>query len=701
VAGSNRVVVVIAGENQAQQVFNEINRGLGGLEKGSNTLKNALTGLAGAFAARELLQFAKGLIDVQDQAGKTAQKLGISTQFFTGLAYAAKLSDVESEALAKGLRFLSKDIDAAQVKGSEAAKVFQRLGISVKDANGALRPTQQVLLDVADRFSRMQDGATKTALALQLFGRTGSELIPMLNLGRAGIEELRAEAERLGLVIDDKTAAAAERLNDSMKRMEGAAQGAANQFLSGFIPAVDGAAEALSRAGTSGDTFRTAGERLGDWVRRAITEFIGLAFAARQLDFELAILNERAKGIATLGILGADKGKLAQYRLEVQLLNDDFRAFTTTMQNLSRTPSFNDLFDPSKNIGNTLRSLGVNTRTAAPPLPSPAAGGGEGKGWDLATLQKIAAMVPDIDLVFNQMVVDANAAAAAMAHMGDSSKDFLSTFSTPLPRGWPDELKDMETQIDLIFSKLRTDTEEVQGLVARGAISEIEGGQKIVDLHRATGAELAALIPKYRELAALTGDPKLGAGVEELAARVKNLQNETNVLGNHIREVFVDDFANAVANIATGTESIADAFKNMAKSVIGELVRIIAKMLIIWLLSKLLGGIFGIGGGGGLSLGQSLASVFGGKAQGGHYSAGEPFIAGEMGMPELIVPETAGTVISGQRFASMRAGGEGDVYIDARGADIGVEQRIRRLEHGQLQMVGASMRAMYEYDRRS
>ena len=82
----------------------------------------------------------------------------------------------------------------------EQSAAFKALGISVQDANKNLKSSDQVLLEVANAFSKFEDGTTKTALAIAIFGRAGADLIPLLNQGADGIRKMQEQAQRLGLV---------------------------------------------------------------------------------------------------------------------------------------------------------------------------------------------------------------------------------------------------------------------------------------------------------------------------------------------------------------------------------------------------------------------------------------------------------------------------------------------------------------------
>lgn len=220
-----------------------------GLKKASvglgNFAKTAGIGLAAvataAAAAGAALSVAiKGSIDNADRMGELAQSVGVSVEALTSLGYAAKLSGSDTDSLATGLRKLSQNMLAvAQGSTGPVASAFNALGVSATNANGSLRASDEVLVDIADKFARMEDGATKTALAVQLFGRSGAELIPFLNQGREGIGALTAEADRLGVTISGTTANAAGAFNDTLDRLSATFSGVINQITAGVLPSLN------------------------------------------------------------------------------------------------------------------------------------------------------------------------------------------------------------------------------------------------------------------------------------------------------------------------------------------------------------------------------------------------------------------------------------------------------------------------------
>ena len=153
------------------------------------------------------------MIDHADELGKASQKFGVGVEALSGLEYAAKLTDVSFEGLEKGLGKLSKAmLDAAANPAGEAAKSFKALGVSATDAQGNLKSTEVLFGDIAEKFSNLQDGAGKTAIAIKLFGKAGADIIPLLNQGKTGIAGMVAEAEKFGIYYQRRNRGGGDRI---------------------------------------------------------------------------------------------------------------------------------------------------------------------------------------------------------------------------------------------------------------------------------------------------------------------------------------------------------------------------------------------------------------------------------------------------------------------------------------------------------
>jgi hypothetical protein len=163
----------------------------------------------------------KRAVDEADQLDELSQKIGIGVEQLSRLKFAAEVSGVPIEDLSTSVQKLALAMEkvGAGEANSPAAKSLAALGIKATDAAGQLRPVEDVLIQIAQKFSGFADGAGKTALAMGIFGESGAKLIPFLNQGEAGIARLSAEADRLGITLSGRAAASAAELNESLDKL--------------------------------------------------------------------------------------------------------------------------------------------------------------------------------------------------------------------------------------------------------------------------------------------------------------------------------------------------------------------------------------------------------------------------------------------------------------------------------------------------
>ena len=211
------------------QQIGGLQNGLKGVTNQSNQAATAMGRLKGAAAGalgamRAVLpvigvaavgKFAKDNLDAADAMSKLSQRTGVAAPTLDKFRKVAELSDTSIEGLGKGFKTLASNMYDAQTKGTgPAADAFNKLGIQVADANGKLRASDEVMLDVADRFKAMQDGPEKAALAADIFGaKLGDELIPLLN---SGGDAVRNMGTSLTQDFADKAAA----FNDRLETMQ-------------------------------------------------------------------------------------------------------------------------------------------------------------------------------------------------------------------------------------------------------------------------------------------------------------------------------------------------------------------------------------------------------------------------------------------------------------------------------------------------
>jgi hypothetical protein len=210
-----------------------------------------------------------------DEISKASSRLGIDPQELQELAYAGELADVSLESLGTSAKKLSQNMHEAASGSKEQAALFKALGVEVKHTDGTLRSTSDVMADVADVFAGMEDGATKTALAVKVFGKSGADMIPMMNGGSQAIREAREEAQRFGQVLGTDALKNAEAFNDNITRLGKIVDGVFNQIGATVLPTLVSVTEhmvgAAAAASNLGDQSAKLAQQqaLLDWLEAA------------------------------------------------------------------------------------------------------------------------------------------------------------------------------------------------------------------------------------------------------------------------------------------------------------------------------------------------------------------------------------------------------------------------------------------------
>ncbi len=238
----------------------------------------AAVGVAIAAAATAAIAMTKANIDAADSAGEAAAAAGISVENYTRLGYAMKFSVGGADALDGSMKFLNKSMYDAVSGSKQAQSAFDSLGVSYTNADGSLRESTDVMLDVADKFSTMKDGAQKSAMAMDIFGKSGADMVPFLNQGSAGINELTAQADRLGVTLDGPTADAAGQFNDNIDMLKGAAKGFGNEVMKGLLPSLNNLGNEMVATADNGDAMASAAEGVVAILKGVVT--VGVTAAA-------------------------------------------------------------------------------------------------------------------------------------------------------------------------------------------------------------------------------------------------------------------------------------------------------------------------------------------------------------------------------------------------------------------------------------
>lgn len=210
-------------DDQVAKATGSIDRRLSSLDKSFGSIGKSLGAvnrLLGPFAlglsAAGILQFARHSIQSADALAKTADKLGLNINLLQELRFAAQRTGVEQGTLDMAMqRFTRRVAEAAQGSG-ELKDTLIAYGIAVRDANGQARSTEAVLNDLANAIKNASSDGERLRIAFKAFDSEGAALVNTLKNGSAGLNELREEARRLGVVLDQDLARQAEVMNDAL-----------------------------------------------------------------------------------------------------------------------------------------------------------------------------------------------------------------------------------------------------------------------------------------------------------------------------------------------------------------------------------------------------------------------------------------------------------------------------------------------------
>ena len=171
----------------------------------------------GAAMLTPLVAASKAFAAMGDAIAKMAKRTGFSTEALSELSFAAQQSGTSIEDFEKGARRMQRTITDAGMGLKTAQDALGMLGLSYQRL-AHLSPEEQ-FKRIADELSKIKNPTQKAAIAMMLFGRSGTAMLPMLKDGAAGIEALQQEARRLGLTMSSQDAAAAEEFTDALGRL--------------------------------------------------------------------------------------------------------------------------------------------------------------------------------------------------------------------------------------------------------------------------------------------------------------------------------------------------------------------------------------------------------------------------------------------------------------------------------------------------
>lgn len=253
---NNQTKVIISAEDKTGTALASVRNNLkamegsfAGLDAAAARIPLLGSALVAAFGSVSLTGLVKTTIDAADNLNDLSQRIGINIKDLATWELAARQSGTSLESVAKGVKGLSTYM-------VENGAALRAAGINATDANGAL-------IELADLFQAMPDGIEKTNLAVKLFGKAGMDMIPMLNLGSAGLAEAAAKAEDYGRRMAE-LAPQADAFNDQLEELALQSRAAGINITSYLLPGLIGMATWFNDLAAGGDRAATALEFMSE-----------------------------------------------------------------------------------------------------------------------------------------------------------------------------------------------------------------------------------------------------------------------------------------------------------------------------------------------------------------------------------------------------------------------------------------------------
>lgn len=290
-AGAKQLILDIIAKDKTKQ-------GLASATKNVSGMSKAVRGVASGVAAIGLAKFAKDSVDTFQNATRETLALNRATggtvEATSRLRFAAKQSGQDIGQFTKSMGLLDKNlVKAAQTGKGPVAATMKQLGVSFTDAQGKVKPLTELLPQMAGAFQKLPDGPTKTAMALQLFGKQGAAILPFLNKGQSGIQDLMAKTDEYNQVIGTDQVDAYKKNLEAQRKFDAAMEGIKIQLGEHLLPAITPIIEKI------GDLAKAFGN-LPEGAQTGIVAIGGLAIAFNFLSGPLGMVKSGLTGLAGL-----------------------------------------------------------------------------------------------------------------------------------------------------------------------------------------------------------------------------------------------------------------------------------------------------------------------------------------------------------------------------------------------------------------
>lgn len=171
-----------------------------------------------------------------DTIDKASYRSGLGAENLQRLKYAAEQSGASLENIEKSAKKMNDRLAEVSEGNEKSAEMFEKLGVAVYDADGNMRSSDEIYNDVLSNLADMGDTAEATAIGTDLFGKAFTDLKPLLAAGSDGINDLKDNADALGIVMSQDAVTAGVKYGDTVADIKNALGGAARSIGASMLP---------------------------------------------------------------------------------------------------------------------------------------------------------------------------------------------------------------------------------------------------------------------------------------------------------------------------------------------------------------------------------------------------------------------------------------------------------------------------------
>jgi hypothetical protein len=559
-------------------------------------IRTALETLGISLGVHELISGIQELAESGARLQEVADAVGLTSRQLQVFQFAAQQAGIEQEKFNANLEIFSRNIGLiATGQATPAAKAFAELGISIKDTNGNILPTSQILEEVLTKLNGVSDATIRAAQATEIFGRGGREMGNVAReVGEQGLAELTKRAEESGQVMSPGMTEKAKQLNDSFKLLSNAIK---NDLITGLIQLKEQGEVQFGWLEKIPGLIKQAAEGIEHWISPDVHTQI------ETLTADIEKLKEELKSAPDSQVLKDAVGMKEQKRAALQLQLES-----------GGTPAPEPVFPASAPVGPAVvdpkvaeaqkklqEEFAKTTATLADQAAgyqrlADAAGHGTQAMRDAATVTEIQNELSKFSGQLTAQQVQQIEALVIKKHEEKAAVEDAARATKEAQKAADDDIKAYEKLIgesDHLSAKQREIADEL-GKVEHG----FQAGTITAEQYN------QALIAAHKELLAANKDT-----AEQMRV--------TNDLIAHGAESIARGFVDAGTNILKGKDALQE-FGNAAVNVLNQIEQMIIELLIIEPLMKALkasldssggvsglfgfasGGSFDVGGGGGV-----------------------------------------------------------------------------------------------------